>query len=378
MKPLRIVKIIFFSFTITITSLLVIGYFITRAPMGGTPSDDRLITIEKSIQYNLATAQFDNPSSTPLSTGRPMTAIMYDFFFNGEQRRPFGKLPEAPPALSILEDKSESIRFIWFGHSTILLEIDSIRILIDPVFSDHASPLPFMVTRFQPPVFTIDKIEDIDIILISHDHYDHLDYKTISKLKHRNLQFIVPLGVGAHLEYWGIESTKIKELDWWGSISFKDLVLTCTPAQHFSGRGILNGNTTLWASWAIQGKQQNVYFSGDSGYGKHYKQIGDRLGPFDITFLENGAYSPDWKFVHQLPEEGIQAHLDLKGNTLVPIHWGMFDLALHTWHDPITRITKEANKKGVNIITPKLGQLVSTNQIYTQEDWWTSLIKDAF
>lgn len=347
---------------------------IVRAPMGGTPAGDILLTIEKSKQYNHQKARFENPSPTPLTTGRSMTDVMFDFFFNGELRRPIGNLPEAPPALSVLQEKSEYIRFIWFGHSTILLEIDSIRILIDPIFSDYASPIPFMVQRFQQPVFTIDEIKDVDLILISHDHYDHLDYKTISKLKNRNIEFIVPLGVGAHLESWGIERNKIKELDWWESTSFNGLIMTCTPSQHFSGRGILNGNSTLWASWVIQGEQQNVFFSGDSGYGNHYKEIGNRLGPFDVTFLENGAYSPDWKFVHQLPEEGVQAHLDLKGKTMVPIHWGMFDLALHTWHDPIVRVTKAARKQGVKIMTPKLGQLISTSQDYVQEDWWTSLI----
>jgi len=245
---MRILKLSLSVILIFIASFFVVVFMITRVPMGGTPSGDILLTIEKSQQYNLQKTQFENPKPTPLSTGRSMTDVMFDFFFNGEQRTPIGKLPEAPPALSVLQEKSESIRFIWFGHSTILLEIDSTRILIDPIFSDYASPIPFMVKRFQQPVFTIDEIKDVDLILISHDHYDHLDYKTISKLKNRNLEFIVPLGVGAHLEYWGVDRNIIKELDWWQSTSFNELILTCTPAQHFSGRGILNGSSTLWAS----------------------------------------------------------------------------------------------------------------------------------
>lgn len=343
--------------------------------MGTNPDGKRFEKISASANFNNTEEIFQNPVVIPTSLGRPWYEIMYDIVFNGENRTPNEKLPEAPPELRKLDIKMKQARFIWFGHSTILLEIDGQRILIDPIFSDYASPIRGIGKRFQPPVLNIDDIKDIDFVLISHDHYDHLDHKTILKLKERKLQYIVPLGVGAHLEYWGIESDKITELDWWNEIKVKGLTLTCTPAQHFSGRGLFNRNTTLWASWAIKSKHQNIYFSGDSGYSKHYKEIGDRLGPFDIAFLENGAYNSDWKFVHQLPEEGVQASLDLKSRTMVPIHWGMFDLALHSWYEPIQRVTAEAKKKGVTIIAPKLGQLVSTEQKYKQETWWQPLIE---
>ncbi|MCW8826840.1 MAG: MBL fold metallo-hydrolase, partial [Gammaproteobacteria bacterium] len=290
-------------------------------------------------------------------------------------RRPTQKLPEDHSSLKLLETKTDNVRFIWFGHSTILLEIDSKRIVIDPIFSNYSSPIPGIVKRFQPPVFDIDEIENIDIVLISHDHYDHLDHETIKKLKDRDIQYIVPLGVGAHLRYWGINKSRIIELDWWEETVVQNLKFTATPAQHFSGRALFNGNSTLWASWAVQGKEQNIYFGGDSGYSEHYKEIGDRLGPFDLTFLENGAYNLDWKFVHQLPEEGVQASIDLKSRAMIPIHWGMFDLAEHSWYDPIQRATKEANIKGVRIIAPKLGQLISTMHEYRQEAWWEPLIR---
>ena len=359
-----------------LTLMIITAVFLLACmSMGDDPSGDRLQRIVNSTQYNSDEEQFQNPNDTPLATGRPMTTILYDYFFNGEERISSSKLPEDPPKLSEFESKSENIRFVWFGHSTILLEIDSIRILIDPVFSNYASPIPFMIKRFQAPVFNIDEINDIDLILISHDHYDHLDYETISKLKTRKLHYLVPLGVGAHLESWGIDSSKIEELDWWETTIFQGLNFTCTPAQHFSGRGLFNGNSSLWASWSIQGQTQNVFFSGDSGYGEHYKKIGNRLGPFDLTFLENGAYSLDWKFVHQLPEEGIQAHLDLKGKVMVPIHWGMFNLALHTWYEPIVRVSKEAKKQGVTLITPKLGQLISLKQNHVSQDWWSALVE---
>ena len=350
-------------------------YILAFIPMGSNPEGVSMDRIKKSPQYNVIKEQLKNPKETPLYTGkRSWTSMFIDFFFTGEERRPKQKLPEDSSSLKLLSSKSDDVRFIWFGHSTILLDIDGKRILIDPIFLNYASPIPGILKRFQPPVFDIEKVDEIDIVLITHDHYDHLDHQTISKLKERDIQYFVPLGVGAHLRYWGIEEKSIIELDWWEETIFKGLKFTAAPAQHFSGRGILNGNSTLWASWAVQGKEQNVYFGGDSGYSEHYKQIGDRLGPFNLTFLENGAYNIDWKFVHQLPEEGVQANIDLKGKAMVPIHWGMFDLALHSWYEPIQRVTKEADRKGVRIIAPILGQLVSTRKEYKQEAWWEPLI----
>ena len=351
-------------------------YLVACTSLGADVAGDRVDRMTSSPQYNSQSQRFQNPEVIQLQTGRKWTTIVYEYFFNGKERRPQQKLPEAPPALSALQTKSRDIRFIWFGHSTILLELDGRRILIDPIFSTYASPIPGVAKRFQPPVFDIDDIPDIDVVLISHDHYDHLDHKTIKKLKKRDIHYIVPLGVGTHLQYWGIDSTKITELDWWQHTTFDGLTFTCAPSQHFSGRGLFNRNSTLWASWAIKGNEQNVYFSGDSGYSSHYREIGERLGPFDLTFLENGAYSLDWKFVHQLPEEGVQAHLDLNGEVMVPIHWGMFDLSLHSWHEPIDRVTREAKKRGVKIIAPKLGQLVSKTDNFVQEDWWSGLLDD--
>jgi len=364
------------GFWILVLFLLSI-YLLACTAMGSNPSGERLERVAKSPQYNTKEALFQNPVVIPLSTGRPWYTVMYDFFFNGVDRKPSEKLPEDLSGLIELEKASQDARFIWFGHSTILLEIDGKRILIDPVFSTYASPIPGIAKRFQPPVFELDDLADIDIVLISHDHYDHLDHETINQLKARDLRYVVPLGVGVHLEYWGIDSGKITELDWWDKTNINGLTFTCTPAQHFSGRGMVNGNSTLWASWAVKGKQQNIYFSGDSGYSEHYKEIGDRLGPFDIAFLENGAYSLDWKFVHQLPEEGVQASLDLKSTTMVPVHWGMFDLGLHSWYEPIERVTAAAKDKGVSIVAPKLGQLVSTQQKYEQKNWWQALINRA-
>jgi len=356
-------------------TVLFTGFLLSCNSMGSDPEGERQQRIVQSSQYNAEKGKFENPVVISLSTGRPWTTILYEMLFNGEGREPSAKLPEEPPALSEFNLKSKDTRFIWFGHSTLLLEIDSKRILIDPVFSDYAAPFPVMVKRFQAPVFNIDQIPDVDIVLISHDHYDHLDYETISKLKKRDIQYIAPLGVGAHLESWGIDKNKITELDWWDSDVIQGLQFTCTPSQHFSGRGMFNRNSTLWSSWSIHGESQRIFYSGDSGYAEHYKEIGERLGPFDLTFLENGAYSLDWKFVHQLPEEGVQAHIDLQGKTMVPVHWGMFNLALHTWYDPVIRVTTEAERRGVKVLVPKLGQLVTNMQNYVQQDWWIPVIE---
>jgi len=342
--------------------------------MGSDPDGQRLEIIKQSKQYNLEKESFENSVEIPLSTGRSFFSIFIDFIADGDNRRPKTALPEDKPEISDLKNKSEDLRFIWFGHSTLLVDINKVRLLIDPVFSDYASPVNAFAKRFQSPVLAVNEIPDIDLVIISHDHYDHLDYETILELKDNDIKYIVPLGVGAHLEGWGVAKEKITELDWWDKTNVKGLEISCTPAQHFSGRGLLNGNSTLWSSWAIKGKDQNTFFSGDSGYGEHYKEIGEKLGPFDVVFLENGAYSLGWKFVHQLPEEAVQAFIDLKGQKLVPVHWGMFDLALHSWHEPIERVTAEAKKRDIDIITPRLGQLVSIKQKSVFEDWWSELI----
>lgn len=362
---------------VTILILLLIPlllYVVASTAIGVNPDGDRLARILKSEQYRHEQQAFANANAVPLRLGRSWTEVLHDYYSNTAEKKPRQKLPEAPPPLSELEYKSDDIRFIWFGHSTILLEIEGKRILIDPVFSEYASPLPIVARRFQPPVLTVEQLPAIDIVLISHDHYDHLDLDTISRLRERNIHFIAPIGVGAHLEYWGIPPQRITELDWWEESEIAGLRFTCAPSQHFSGRGMFNRNSTLWASWALRGRRHNVFFSGDSGYGDHYRQIGERLGPFDLTFLENGAYNQDWRFVHQLPEEGVQAHIDLRGGLMVPVHWGMFDLALHSWYDPIQRVSAEAKRRGVDLLTPKLGQLVRVGTDRPQQDWWSALI----
>jgi len=260
-------------------------------------------------------------------------------------------------------------RITWFGHSAFLLEIESKKLLFDPMLGTR---IPWVGAKrysdklpLQPEDFP-----EIDAIILSHDHYDHLDYSSIRKLKDKVNRFIVPLGVGQHLLKWGVASEKISEHQWYEELVIDDLTLACMPARHFSGRGLFNRNSTLWCSWAIIGRETRVYFSGDSGYGPHFKEIGETYGPFDLTMLECGQY--DERFlIHMKPEETVQAHLDLRGQLLIPIHWGAFTLAFHYWTEPIERVTKAAFEQKVNIATPKIGETVMlASKVIPTSAWW--------
>lgn len=343
----------------------------------GGSSADRKTRILNSPQYSSDAGKFVNAEPVNLMSSSGFFKVLKEYWGLETIRIPKHKLPEEKPDLLELEAANSDIRFMWFGHSTVLLEVEGKRILLDPVFSQYASPV-WTPKRFQPPVYSVDEIKNIDAVIISHDHYDHLDSETIKKLKKRPVHFIVPLGVGAHLEGWGIESGRITELDWWEKTELKGLTVTSTPARHFSGRSLFDRNETLWSSWAIKGLNRNVFFSGDGGYGKHFKEIGERLGPFDLTFMENGQYNIRWKDVHSLPHETIQAHIDLKGKAMVPIHWAMFELSMHDWFEPIVRASYEAKKRDVNLMTPKLGQLVQLDGKDRFTAWWQPYLPSGY
>ena len=263
----------------------------------------------------------------------------------------------------------------WYGHSAILLEIEGKRILIDPMLGPAASPVPFLTKRFEyeDPI-DLDDIVDIDAVLISHDHYDHLDYPTISKIKDKVGHFYTALAVGEHLKHWGISSDKITELDWWQTSKIGHIELVATPARHFSGRGVTDRNKTQWASWVILGRHNRVYFSGDSGYAPHFSEIGDKYGPFDFTMMECGQYNEMWEAIHMMPEQTIQAHIDLKGKIMMPIHWGAFNLSLHDWTDPIERAKAEADRLGVTLLSPYIGDRFVIEKEGPEEpnaNWWS-------
>ncbi|WP_163134612.1 MBL fold metallo-hydrolase [Agarivorans sp. Alg241-V36] len=268
----------------------------------------------------------------------------------------------------------EQSSVIRFGHSSVYMQVAGQRWLIDPVFSQRTSPFSFIgPKRFHQPPVELSDLENIDGVLISHDHYDHLDKHSIKLLKDKVQHFVVPEGVDQHLLDWGVEANKISRLRWWQSASFGELTVTATPTQHFSGRGLFDGNQTLWASYVIDAPEQRIFFSGDSGYFDGFKQIGERYGPFDLTMMETGAYDKDWSAVHMTPEQTLQAHLDLKGKALMPVHNSTFDLAFHSWYEPLERISQLSELADVQLVTPKIGEVFTVGQAQKTAAWWRDI-----
>lgn len=265
------------------------------------------------------------------------------------------------------------LRVTWMGHSSVLLEIDGLRVLTDPVWSERVSPSSLAGPKrfFKPPIAP-DELPSIDAVVISHDHYDHLDMATVKALSARGALFLVPLGIGAHLEKWGIPGKQVRELDWNEHVLLDRVTFTATPARHFSGRGVTNGNSTLWSSWVIAGPLHRVFFCGDSGFFGGFRDIGRDHGPFDLTLISSGAYSSAWPSIHMTPEEVVQAHVDVRGRLLLPIHWGTFNLAFHDWNEPAERAFLAAAERGVPIVVPRPGQMVEPSRVTDspREPWW--------
>ena len=264
-------------------------------------------------------------------------------------------------------------KMFWFGHSTFLLEIGAKNILIDPMLGEVPAPHPMLgAKRFSKELpIEIDKLPKIDAVILSHDHYDHLDYGSIMKLKNKVEIFYTPLGVGAHLRAWGIDSSRIVELDWWESVNHDNLTLRCTPAQHFSGRGLSDRANTQWGSWVIKSEKENIFFSGDSGYGPHFKEIGKKYGPFDFAMMECGQYNQLWSEIHMFPEETVQASVDVQAKRMMPIHWGAFKLALHEWTDPVERVLKKAKELNVEMVVPQIGAEINMKEPIVEDvQWW--------
>ena len=260
------------------------------------------------------------------------------------------------------------------GHSTVLLKLDGAFWLTDPVFSDRASPVQWAgPKRFHAPPIGIDELPPIRGVILSHDHYDHLDHDAILRLAPKVDVFVTPLGVGDRLIAWGVDPAKVRQLDWWQQTTVQGVRLVATPARHFSGRSLSDGDSTLWASWVIAAGDLKVFFSGDTGYHAGFKAIGDRHGPFDVTLLETGAYDAQWADIHMQPEQTLQAHLDLRGRWLMPVHNGTFDLALHPWHEPFDRIQALANANGVKLATPAMGERLSLASPQAGRRWWTEV-----
>lgn len=353
-------------------------YFLGSRSFGSRPGEDYQTIFESSVHYDKEKKIFVNRRPKLVAEMRKRTftpKLIFNFFKKGVDRSPLAQLPEVKPDLQEFLKPSPDLKVIWFGHSSFLLNYDGKIILVDPVFSGSAAPLGFMVKRFQKPVVELSELPAIDYVVLSHDHYDHLDKTSIEFFQDKKAKFLTPLGVGAYLVGWGIDKSRITELDWWQSYKADDIEFISTPAQHFSGRDGLHDNQTLWGSWVIRNQKHNIYFSGDSGYDIHFKEIGDKYGPFDLAFMEVGQYNEMWKEVHMLPEEAAQAYFDLSAKRFFPVHWGMFVLALHTWYDPIERITQLAENKGINLVSPQLGEVVMINDSFKSKSWWKNISK---
>ncbi|MFC8055433.1 MBL fold metallo-hydrolase [Bacillus cereus] len=303
---------------------------------------------------------------------KDIIGLMTDYFKMKSKLRPLKNLP------IVLSDKNnETLESVtWFGHSASLLKIAGKKLLLDPMFGDASSPFPVFTSKRYSGAFSLERedFQEIDAIIISHNHYDHLNYKSIMLLKDRAKHFYVPTGVAQYLIKWGVSPSKISEHNWWDEIIFDNIKLVCAPARHFSGRSMTDRDCSLWCSWLILGQETKVFFSGDSGYAPHFKEIGDKYGPFDLTLMECGQYDSRWSAIHMLPEETVQAHIDVKGELLLPIHWGAFTLALHDWSDPIERVTKEAKRLGVKITTPQIGESITLKSTdYPSSAWWKGI-----
>ena len=298
---------------------------------------------------------------------------LWEFFCPKEQRSPLAPLPTVDPLPDWRRPPETGLRVTVLGHSTLLLEIDGARVLTDPVWSPRASPTRRAgPKRFQPMPVALGALPPVDVILLSHDHYDHLDYWVIRELAGGDTRFICPLGVGAHLEAWGVAPQRITEVDWWESVDLpgRDLRITATPAQHFSGRAPGTRNHTLWASYVLEGSTHRVFFGADTGLTREYESIRARFHPFDLVFLEIGAFHPAWGDIHLGPERALTALDFLGGGPLLPIHWGTFDLAPHRWDQPIEALTRLAHGRGGRILTPKFGQPLEPELSNGSEPWW--------
>ncbi len=371
---MKVIRKILKGILITVVSLaLVIIVAMQHSSFGKLPSGERLERIKKSPNYK--DGSFQNLAKTEmLAEGASYPKMIIDFFSKGIDREPVDTLPSIKTDLKLLPADKTSL--VWFGHSSYFIKINGKTILIDPVFSERASPFQFIGKKAYPiqTPYTLDDFpERIDLVILTHDHYDHLDYNTIKELHPRVNQFYASLGVGSHLEYWGVAPEKITEFDWWDKKEFESgFEIIATPARHFSGRG-LKRNQTIWSSFVLKTDSASIYIGGDSGYDSAFAAIGDKYGPFDLALLECGQYNTMWPNIHMMPEEVAQAAVDLKAKVFMPVHWSKFTLALHRWKEPIERTTKAAEALGQNLTTPMIGEPVVLGSELPKKRWWENL-----
>jgi L-ascorbate metabolism protein UlaG (beta-lactamase superfamily) len=348
--------------------------FINLDPaFGGNPTKEQKENYKDFDNY--VNGKFINEVPTGMfNSSSDSSSAIKNFKASGKDRNPTAQIPVAQIDWNKIRSEKDSLT--WLGHSAFLLSMDNKKILIDPMLGPIASPVSFVgVKRYkysEDMSNIIDEMPPIDAVFISHDHYDHLDYQSIVKLKDKVAHYFVPMGVSVHLIRWGVPKEKITELNWWDEMKYQDLTIAFTPSRHFSGRGIFNRNTTLWGGWVVLGKSTRLYTSGDGGYGPHFKEIGKKYGSFDITLIEGGQYDRRWADIHMIPEQSVQANLDVNGKNMILMHWGAFTLANHGWKEPIERALIEAKKADVNILAPKIGEtvLLDSDLNISPSSWW--------
>lgn len=336
---------------------------------GHRATGPRRARMQQSAQWH--GGHFDNPQ--PLRNDLlGSVSEMFHASASVHPREPIATVNGNPQRFQTPPDSG--LRVTWLGHSSVLIEIDGHRVITDPVFSDRTSPLSWVgPQRYYAPPLAFTELPAIDAVLISHDHYDHLDYRTIVAMKGWKTTFIVPLGVGAHLAYWGVPTAHIIELDWWERTTLGNLTVVCTPARHASGRTPFDKDATLWASYALIGTTRRAYYSGDTGLFPAMKQIGAQLGPFDVTMIEVGQYNRAWPDWHIGPEQAVTAHKWLRGRVLLPIHWALFSLAAHSWTEPMDRVLVQAAHDGQTVLFPRPGESVEPSAAPQSPRWWPTL-----
>jgi L-ascorbate metabolism protein UlaG (beta-lactamase superfamily) len=349
------------------------------ASFGAEPTGARLERIRRSP--NFEDGSFRNPEGARVRPQGSMVEMAKVYFAKEERRRraPSGTVPVHPTTLADLAKPAASgLRITWMGHSSVLAEIDGVRVLFDPVWGERCSPFPFAgPKRLHPAPLPLAALGPVDVVVISHDHYDHLDMPSIKALADTDTVFAVPLGVGAHLEHWGVPADRLRELDWHESTRVKGVTLTATPARHFCGRGLRNAQHTLWASWVATGPDHRVFHSGDTGYFQGFRDIGAAHGPFDVTMIQIGAYAEWWPDIHMTPAEGVRSHLDLQGGTpggvLLPIHWGTFNLAPHAWAEPGEWTRDAAAEAAQPAAFPRPGEPFEPAGALPTAAWWSGV-----
>ena len=340
--------------------------------LGGKPTAAERARYAQSGHYR--DGEFVNLVPTSVATGKSFAATMWKFIFAKDPRAtPPQPLPTNPlDSLAITRKTPEMVRVTWFGHSASLVEIAGQNLLLDPMLGVEMGPVSWATPRRYNRTLALapEKLPPIAAVLISHDHYDHLDYATIRTIKDKVGRFFVPLGIGPHLRRWGVPAARITEMNWGDSARLPGLTVRCTPSRHFSGRGLGNRNSTLWASWVVQSASKRVFYTGDGGYGPHFAAIGAAYGPFDVALVECGQYNADWAEIHMMPEQSVQAARDVRAALMLPVHWGAFTEANHAWNEPVRRATAEAARLGQPIATPHLGEPVTLGTAPPQQRWW--------